>query len=210
MAGAIRWAFVFLGFAETHDVEVRNQTLMFDALPRWEHLIFTQRTSAIRCPLSVVTPGRGRIGSLRHSVRCGRSQCSSGIFVERCRAWRQLNPWVSTAVVDRNARRWKVRVSKRTYGYAHRLIVTVFGMEDSSPANRAEPEYELGSFIPDSNVLGGGTEDFERSGEARQCCKDTAGPLLAGEAVANANSSWFAFDLNAQLSAGASGCSERL
>jgi hypothetical protein len=86
--------------------------------------------------------------------------------------------------------------------------VTVFGVEDGSPTNWAEPEYELGSLIPDANVLGGGTEDFERSGEARRCCKDTAGPLLAGEAVANANSSWFAFDLNAQLSAGTRGCSE--
>jgi hypothetical protein len=51
--------------------------------------------------------------------------------------------------------------------------------------------------IPDSNVLGGSTEDFERSREAGQCREDTAGPLLAGEAVANANSSWLAFDLNA-------------
>ena len=114
-----------------------------------------------------------------------------------------------TAVVDGNSRRWKVRVSKRPHGYAHRLIVTVFGVEDGSPTNWAEPEYELGSLIPDSNVLGGGTEDFERSREAGQCCEDTAGPLLAGEAVANANSSWLAFDLNAQLSAGTRGCSGR-
>jgi hypothetical protein len=75
--------------------------------------------------------------------------------------------------------------------------VTGFGVEDGSPTNWAEPEYELGSLIPDTDVFRGGTEDFERSREAGQCCEDTAGPLLAGEAVANANASWFAFDLNA-------------
>ena len=113
------------------------------------------------------------------------------------------------AVVDGNARRWKVRVSERAYSDAHSLIITVFGVEDISPTNWTEPESELGSLIPDANVFGGGAEDFERSGEASQCCEDTAGPLLAGEAVANANSSWFAVDLNAQLSARARGCSGR-
>ena len=80
--------------------------------------------------------------------------------------------------------------------------MTVFCVEDGSTTNWAEPESELGSLIPDTDVFGGGTEDFERSREAGQCCEDTAGPLLAGEAVANATSSWLAFDLNAQLSAG--------
>ena len=114
-----------------------------------------------------------------------------------------------TAVVDGILRRWKVRVSKRTHGDAYRLIVTVFGVEDRSPTDRAEPEDELGSLIPDTNVFGRGTEDLERSREAGQCCEDTAGPLLAGEAVANAYSSWFALDLNAQLSAGTRSCSGR-
>ena len=113
------------------------------------------------------------------------------------------------AVVDGNLRRWKVRVSKRTDGDAHRLIVTFFGVEDGSPTGWAEPEYELGSLIADTDVFGGSTEDFERSREAGQGCEDTAGPLLPGEAVANANSSWFAFDSNAQLSAGTRGCSGR-
>ena len=120
-----------------------------------------------------------------------------------------MDPRVPTAVVDGNSRRWKARVSECTYGDAHGLIVTVFGVEDGSPTNRAEPEYELGSLIPDANVFGGGTKDFERSREAGQCCEDTAGPLLAGEAVANADASWFAFDLNAQLSAGARRCPGR-
>jgi hypothetical protein len=87
--------------------------------------------------------------------------------------------------------------------------VTVFGVEDGSPTNRAEPEYKLGSLIPDAKVFGGGTEDFERSGEARQCREDTAGPLLAGEAVAEADSSRLTFDLNAELAARARGCSGR-
>ena len=114
-----------------------------------------------------------------------------------------------TTVVDGNSGRWKVRVNKRTDGDAHRLIVAFFGVKHSSPTDWAEPEYELGSLIPDTDVFGGSTEDFERSKEAGQGCEDTAGPLLAGEAVANANSSWFAFDLNAQLSAGTRGCSGR-
>jgi hypothetical protein len=67
----------------------------------------------------------------------------------------------------------------------------------------------LGSLIPDTDVFGGGTEDFERTREAGQCCEDTAGPLLAGEAVANANYPGFTCDLNAQLSAGARRCSGR-
>jgi hypothetical protein len=104
---------------------------------------------------------------------------------------------VPAAVVDGNSRRWKVGVHKRTHGDAHRVILTIFGVEDSRPTNGAEPEYELGSLIPDTNVFGSGAEDLERSREAGQCCEDAAGPLLTCEAVAQANAPWFAFDLNA-------------
>lgn len=114
-----------------------------------------------------------------------------------------------TAVVDGNSRRWEVGVGKRTHGDAHRLIAAVFSVEDGSPTKWAESVYELGSLISDTNVFGGGAEHFERSREAGQCSEDTAGPLLACEAVAKANASWFAFDLNAQLSAGTRGCSGR-
>jgi len=86
-------------------------------------------------------------------------------------------------------RRWEGWVSEGTNCDTHGIVVTFFRVEDGSSTNWAEPEYELGSLIPDSNVLGGDTEDFERSGEAGQCREDTACPLLAGEAVANANSS---------------------
>ena len=113
------------------------------------------------------------------------------------------------ALVYGKSRCGKAGVGKRAHGDAHRLSVTVSGVEDGGSTNWAKPEYESCSLIPDTDVFGGGTEDFERSREAGQCCEDTAGPLLTGKAVANANSTRFAFDLNAQLSAGARGCSGR-
>jgi hypothetical protein len=76
-------------------------------------------------------------------------------------------------------------------------MVTVFGVEDGRPTDWAEPEYELGSLIADTDVFGGRAEYFERSREAGQSCKDAAGPLLASKTIANANSSRAAFDLNA-------------
>ena len=142
-------------------------------------------------------------------VRHGQSLRSRGILVERFSARRQLNPRVSTAVVDGNSRRRKVRIAQRTHGDGHRMIDAIFCMEDGSPAYRAEPEYEPGALITDTNIFGGSTEHFERSREAGQGCEDTAGPSLAGEAVANANSLWFAFDLNAELSARTGGGSGR-
>ena len=82
-------------------------------------------------------------------------------------------------------------------------------MEDGSPTDWAESEDELCALVPDTDVFGGGTEDFERSGEAGQCCEGAAGPSLAGETVTNANASWFARDVNPQLSARTRGCSGR-
>jgi hypothetical protein len=125
------------------------------------------------------------------------------------RSRRQPNPRVPAALVNGNLRRWKVRVSKRADGNAHRLMVAVFGVEDGRPTGRAKPEYEPGPLIPDTDVFGGGTENFERGRKTGQCREDTAGSSLAGEAVANANSARFALDLNSQLSAGARGCSGR-
>jgi len=88
---------------------------------------------------------------------------------------------MSAAIIDRILRRRKAWVGKGAHGDAHRrLFLTLFGVENCCPADRAEPECELGSLIPDTNVFGGGTEDFERSGETGQCREDTAGPLLAG------------------------------
>ena len=101
------------------------------------------------------------------------------------------------------------RWGQQTHQLRHRIVVTFFGMEDSGPTNRAKAKSEPGSLTAGANVLGGGAEDFERSREASQCCEDTACPLLASEAVAEAHSLWFTFDLNTQLSARARGCSGR-
>ena len=97
--------------------------------------------------------------------RCGNQV---GSLSNGLRAWRQLNPWVPTDCRRRKLEALESWVSERTYGDANRLIVTVFGVEDGSSTDRTEPEYELGSLIPDTNVFGGGTEDFERGREAGQ------------------------------------------
>jgi hypothetical protein len=132
---------------------------------------------------------------------------SSGILVERRRVRRQLNPRVSTAIVDGNLRRWKERIGKRTNGNAHGLILIFLGVEYRGPANGAKPKYELGSAVADASEFGRGTGYLVWSGESGQRCENAAGPLLAGQAVANANSPWLTFDFNAQLSAGARGSS---
>jgi hypothetical protein len=43
--------------------------------------------------------------------------------------------------VDGESRRWKARVTKRIHGYAHRLIVTVFGLEDGGNHGRLTPRF---------------------------------------------------------------------
>jgi hypothetical protein len=67
--------------------------------------------------------------------------------------------------VDRHLRRWEAGISKRTHGDAHGVIETLFGVEDNSPTDWTEPDYELGALIADTNVFGRGSEDFERSRE---------------------------------------------
>ena len=107
------------------------------------------------------------------------------------------------AVVDGNLWRWKVRVGKRAHRDAHRLAVAFLGVKDGRSTDWAEPEDEPRALIPSADIFGGGAEDFERRGEAGERREDTAGPLLARKAVANANPSRLAFHLNTQLSAGA-------
>ena len=102
------------------------------------------------------------------------------IFVERLCAGRQLHPGVPAAVVDGNPGRRKMRIGKRPDGDADAIVVAFFGVEDGCSADRAEPEYEPGALVPDSDVFGGGSDNLERSGEAGQGRKDAAGPLLAG------------------------------
>ena len=115
---------------------------------------------------------------------------------------------MSTAVIDGNARRWKAGVSKRTHGDAHRLIVTVFGVEDGRPANWAEPEYELGSLIPPRTYSVAVPKTLNGPEKLASAAK-TLPVLCWHQAVANAHASRFAFDFNAQLSAGARGCPRR-
>jgi hypothetical protein len=110
---------------------------------------------------------------------------------------------VSAAVIDRHPWRWKVRVRKRPHGDTDSLTVTVFGVEDGRATNRAEPEGEAGALIADTNVFGRGAEDLEGSGETGQRREYTPGPALAGQAVADTNSSRLALDLDTKLSAGA-------
>ena len=105
------------------------------------------------------------------------------------------------AVVDGNCRRWKVRVGKCTHSDADSAIFADFGVVDGSPTNGAKPEDELGTLVPDTNVFGGIAKDLEGRVEAGQCREHTAGSLLAGETVADANASWLALNSNSQLSA---------
>jgi hypothetical protein len=104
-------------------------------------------------------------------------------------------------VVDGNCRRWKVRVGKRTHSDTDSAIFANLSVEDGSSTNGAEPEYELGTLVPDTDVFGGVARDLEGCVEAGQCSEHAAGPLLAGEAMADANASWLALNSNPQLSA---------
>jgi hypothetical protein len=108
---------------------------------------------------------------------------------------------VPAAVVDGNSRRWEVRVRKRTHSDTDSAIFADFRVEDGSPTNGAKPEDELGTLVSDTDVFGGVPKDLEGCVEAGQCREHTAGPLLAGEAVADANASWLALNSNPQLSA---------
>src|SRR6516165_7883197 len=106
------------------------------------------------------------------------------------------------AVVDGDSRRRQGRIRQCTDGNADRLLIALLGVEYRRATNRAEPEGEFCSLVPDAQVFGGGAEDREGSRKPGQRCKDTAGSLLAGEAVADADHG-FALHLNAQLSAAA-------
>jgi hypothetical protein len=92
-------------------------------------------------------------------------------------------------VIDRILRWRKAWIGEGAHSDSHRrLFVIFFGVEHGCPADRAEPELELGSLITNANVLGCGAKDPIGCGEAGQCGKDTARPTLTGEAVANADS----------------------
>jgi hypothetical protein len=201
------------GFAALNTVEPPIQNLsVMDLQQSEEHWAKLRRPGAVDAvkvrlgALSAWLDGRDYLVD-RFTVLW--NSTSSGVPFERLGARRQLHPRVSTAIVDRDPRRWEVRVGKRTYGDAHGFFVSLFGVEDVGPADRAEPEPESGTLIADADVLCGRAKDLERSSEACQRSEDTAGPLLTREAVAEANSPRSAFNLNAQLAAATRGCSGR-
>ena len=107
------------------------------------------------------------------------------------------------AVVNRNSGSRKLRIGERSHGNTHGLVVAHFAVKDGRAAHRAEPEQELRSLIADAQILGGVTVHFERRREAREGGKDAARATLASEAIADADAARLAFDLNAQLAAGA-------
>lgn len=148
--------------------------------------------------MSSLPPGKGR-RYLRGCLPRGLAQRGSlgWVFVVYPGAWRQLNPGMSAAVIDRSLRRRKARVGKGAHGDTYiRLLVTLFGMEHGCPTDRAEPECEPGSLVTDANVLRCGARDLVGRGKVGQSGKDTARSTLAGEAVANADSEWFSLHFN--------------
>jgi hypothetical protein len=108
-----------------------------------------------------------------------------------------------TAIVDGEARRWEVWISERTHGDAHRVLVTLLRVKDGRSTNRAKPERELRSLVPNADVLGGGTGDRVGAREAGQRCEDTACSLLAGKAVADADGSRLAVNFDTKLATAA-------
>ena len=110
---------------------------------------------------------------------------------------------MSAAVVNRNLRRWKLRIGERTHGDAHGLVVADLGVEHGGTAHGAEPEQELRALIADAEILGRFAGYFEWRREAGERREHTTGTSLAGEAMTHADAARLALYLNAQLAAGA-------
>ena len=128
---------------------------------------------------------------------------SGRILVERCNACRHLYPGMPAALVKGQLWRGKIGIGERADGDANRFLVAFLRVEQGRSASRTKPEREHGTLVSDAHIFSGFAENAERRRKACQCCEDAAGPALACEAMANADRSWLAFDLNAQLSAGA-------
>jgi hypothetical protein len=144
----------------------------------------------------------GRRRAQRSALRLG------WVLLVRLGAWRQLNPRMSAAVVDRIPRTREAGVGEGAHGDLNgRLFLTFLGVEHGRSADRAEPESELAPLVTDANVLSCVAKDFVRGGKRCQRCKDTARSTLTGEAVANADPEWFTLNFSAQLAAGTRGCS---
>src|SRR5688572_22079525 len=143
-------------------------------------------------------------GIIEQLVPAARLSRSVRVLVVGPDAWRKLDPGVPAAVMDRDLRRGETRVGEGAHRDADRgLLVTLFGVEERRPADRAEPERESGSLIAHTRKLGGSARDSVRGGEAGQGRKDDSGSALAGQAVADADPDRLPLDLAAQLAAGA-------
>ena len=79
-----------------------------------------------------------------------------------------------------------MRIGKRADRHHHVLIVAFFGMKYVASANRTEAKTELRALITRAHEVGGTAGDRERRRKSRKRGKDTAGALLASQAVANA------------------------
>src|SRR5262249_29008370 len=82
-------------------------------------------------------------------------------------------------------------------------------VKDGCPARGAKAEPEPRTLVARANVFGGGTEDRERRAEARERREYAARPLLAREAMAEADDARVAVHFDAELAAGAGSGSRR-
>ena len=76
-------------------------------------------------------------------------------------------------------------------------------MKDGCAANGAKAKPELGTLIAGSDVLCGLAEDLVRTSETGECREDAARPLLAGQAMADADVTRIASDLEPELATAA-------
>lgn len=114
-----------------------------------------------------------------------------------------------SAVVDGVLRGREARVSESAYGDGDMLFVPFFGMEHVRSADGAEPEPELCPLVSGANVFRGFAGDLVWHGEGGESREDAPGSTLASEAVTDPDAERLAMNLDAQLAAGARGCSRR-
>jgi hypothetical protein len=74
-------------------------------------------------------------------------------------------------------------------------------MENRASANRTKPEAESRSMVASADVFRGGAGNGKGGGISGKCRENTAGALLAREAVANASTQRITLNFDAELSA---------
>jgi hypothetical protein len=78
---------------------------------------------------------------------------SDRVLLVHLRAWRQLNPGMPAAVVDRDAGRRKVGIGEGADA-DRPLLVAFLGVEDRGSADGAEAEPEAGALVAGAKVFG--------------------------------------------------------